>query len=305
MADLDHLLAVLLKTTGVDKVGAYGKDSSGSLNSRLVICRVELGPADGEMQYERLNVHCNKHLPNKSDAALELLKRVRKIVGEEAVAAAEAAVHAAQPSPAAGPSAPPNVLDELGKRYRLEHKEKAAQLCVDEAARVLERKRAQHAAELEELRAQQKEAAAQLEESLEAEEATAAEIAAELAPLLAKRQCTRPAPEPAPKPQPATPPRPEWEGREYAKYNTVLRSCLHFSWTTPMLGESRETLECAYVRKCELDRQFRSAGAPAPAPPGPSPGRARMSEKSKDQHLLAPRERGWSLTHIHIHQSVD
>ena len=245
MSDLDHLLAVLLKTTGVDKVGAYGKDSGGSLNSRHVICRVELGPADGEMQYERLDVHCNKHLPNKSDAALELLKRVRKIVGEEAVAAAEAAVHAAQPSPAAGPSAPPNVLDELGKRYRLEHKEKAAQLRVDEAARVLERKRAQHAAELEELRAQQKEAAAQLEESLEAEEATAAEIAAELAPLLAKRQCTRPAPEPAPKPQPATPPRPEWEGREYAKYNTVLRSCLHFSWTTPMLGESRETLECA------------------------------------------------------------
>ena len=49
MADLDHLLAVLLKTTGVDKVGAYGKDSSGSLNSRHVICRVELGPADGEM----------------------------------------------------------------------------------------------------------------------------------------------------------------------------------------------------------------------------------------------------------------
>ena len=229
MADLDHLLAVLLKTTGVDKVGAYGKDSGGSLNSRHVICRVELGPADGEMQYERLNVHCNKHLPNKSDAALELLKRVRKIVGVEAAAAAEAAVHAAQPSPAAGPSAPPNVLDELGKRYRLEHKEKAAQLRVDEAARVLERKRAQHAAELEELRAQQKEAAAQLEESLEAEEATAAEIAAELAPLLAKRQCTGPAPEPAPKPQPAPPPRPEWEGREYAKYNTVLRSCLHFS----------------------------------------------------------------------------
>ena len=43
------------------------------------------------------------------------------------------------------------------------------------------------------------------------------------------------------------------------------------------------------MRKCELDRQFRSAGAPAPAPPRPprrTPGRARMSEKSKDQHPI-------------------
>ena len=246
-AELEHTLAVLRATAGVDKVGMYGNASvNEQLNSFGARCRVELpADADAAKNFKPVNVHCSKNIPNPVDAVRELLKRVRKIVGVEAAAAAEAAVRAAQPSPAAGPSAPPNVLDELGKRYRLEHKEKAAQLCVDEAARVLERKRAQHAAELEELRAQQKEAAAQLEESLEAEEATAAEIAAELAPLVAKRQCTGPAPEPAPKPQPATPPRPEWEGREYAKYNTVLRSCLHFSWTTPMLGESRETLECA------------------------------------------------------------
>ena len=56
---------------GLDRVGAYGKDSDIILNDHLVLCRVESSaPTPPRRSTRNINVHCNKELPLKVNAPL-------------------------------------------------------------------------------------------------------------------------------------------------------------------------------------------------------------------------------------------